>query len=56
MTKNVIKRSKILKFYILNFTSGNLQIGKALQQKDHLKVLKTEMTLIILIGKGPNSS
>ena len=34
----------------------NLQIGKVLQQKDHLKVLKTEMTFFILIGKGPHSS
>ena len=52
-----MKYSKILKFYILNpnckMKSSNWQ---SLQQKDHLKVLKTEMTFFILIGKGPNSS
>ena len=40
-----MKYSKILKFYILNPNyKWNLQIGKVLQQKDHLKVLKTETT------------
>ena len=52
MTKTIMKYSKILKFYILN----PLQIDKFLQQKDHLKALKTEMTFFILIGVRANSS
>ena len=56
MTKNIMKFSKILKFYILNLNykvkSSNWH--KVLQQKNHVKVLKTEMTFFILIGKGPN--
>ena len=51
-----MKYSKILNLtYSIQTTRWNLQIAKVLQQKDHLKVLKTEMTFFILIGKGPNS-
>ena len=57
MTKNIRKYYKILTFYILNpnykVKSSNLQ---SFAQKDHLKVLKTEMTFFILIGKGSDSS
>ena len=57
MTRNIMKYSKILKIYILNPNyKVKSSIGKVLQQKDHLKVLKTEMTFFILTGKGPNSS
>ena len=57
MTRSIMKYSKILKNYILNPNyKVKSSIGKVLQQKDHLKVLKTEMTFFILIGKRPNSS
>ena len=62
-TKNVLndqkimKFSKILKFYILNpKLQGEIFKLAVLQQKDHLKILKTEMIFFILIGKGSNSS
>ena len=34
--------------------AGDINV-KVLQQKDHLKIFKTEMTFIILIGKGLHS-